>query len=535
VPGGRAGHPPVRTGPRGLASVLAAAWAVIAHTRHPATDLARCGSTLREFARGQGLTAADVLQLIADAPLEEREAVRHLFTSTGQSPRRSAAAAGLARLEDLLDVDLGSSMMGGKGRMVGRHLGDLVGLVVAGLCAYIVIGGLVEGDSLLLGETAGPIGLILFALLVAVLGLYEALHTSATQLKMADLGAVADRYPRAARLHRQFRTDAGLSRFLAGRQAVVILTVFFCSPLASFPSLHHWPFTELPLPGVLHALVAVGIPGALCVYWLGQLFPQFLATRHAVQLTNSRVVGAAFRGAFALESLGLARPGFWLASLDRRSSNPIPSSPALRWQQAAREVDGYGIVGIVREWRVATTASRLQAATTMRVHQRLPLVLDASMLLPGVPAELVLEAKATRGSAPLALQATEHREEVLPAGDRRFHKVMVPMVGSLVDGDALRVSMSATYPTRVGHDLVIIDRPVRFALFRVIAETTPAVVPPAVLRTYRIGADLGDCVEVGLPMVVEPEVDADHGASINVVVTFPAPGTLLTLDWEVRP
>jgi hypothetical protein len=490
---------------------------------------------LRQLVCSEGLATADVLQMLYAAPHEEREAVRRLLEATGDPPARRAAARGLERLEDLLGVDLGSSAIGGFRRRGSRRLGDLVGLVVAPVCAYIVIGGLIEGDSLLLGNTAGASGLALFMLLLAMLALYEALHTSATQLKLADLGAIAERYPRAARLHRRFRTDAGLSRFLAGRQGVVILTVFFCSPLASFPSLHHWPLTDVPLPGFIRALVAVGMPGALLVYWIGQLVPQFLATRHAVLLTNSRIVSAAFRVAFAIESLGLARPGFWLASLDRHASAPIPSSAALRWQQAAHELDGYGTVGMVREWRVGASGSRLQSSTTVRVYQRVPSLTDGSMLLPGIPSEMILHAEASRGSDLLTLQATEHREEILPTGDRRFHKVMMPTVGSLLDGDILRISMAAAYPTMVGHDLVVIDRPVRFVLFRVITETTPAIVPPALLCRYRIGDGLGDLVEAAPPVVIEPEVGPDGRPSINALVPFPASGTLVTLDWEILP
>jgi hypothetical protein len=480
------------------------------------------------------LARADVVQLLADAPDEEQEAVARLLDGDGDPPDRRAAAAGLARLEDLLDIDLGSSALSGVWRAVGRRLGDLVGIVVGPLCAYIVIGGLIEGDSLLLGDVTGAIGLVIFFALLALLGLYEALHTSATQLKLADLGAIAEEYPRAARLHRRFRTDAGLSRFLAGRQGVVILTVFFCSPLASFPALTHWPLTSAPLPGFMRALVTIGIPGALFVYWIGQLVPQFLATKHAVALTNSRIVGAAFRGAFAIESLGLARPGFWLAALDRKSSPPIPSSAALRWQQAAREVDGYGTVGMVREWRITESGSWLNSSTSTRVYQRLPSLTDASMLLPGAPAELMVQADATRGGETLALQATEHREELLATGDRQFHKGILPTIGSLLPGDMLRVSMAATYSTVVGHDLVVVDRPARFVLFRVITEVTSAVVPPALLRTYRIGDGLGDLVETAPPLVLEPEIGPDGRLSIDTVVAFPAPGALLTLDWEVR-
>jgi hypothetical protein len=498
----------------------------------PPRGLQLCSSALRRVAAAEGLAPADLVQLLGNATEQERETIGPLLE--GEEPKcRLAAASALAKLEDALGTDLGSNVLCGRWTRLGQLLGDLVGFVIGPFCGYLVIAGLIEGDSLLLGNSMGPLGLLLLLVLLALLGLYEALHTSATQLKIADLGAVAERYPRAAHLHRRFRTDAGLSRFLAGRQMVVIITVFFCSPLASFPNLHHWPLTNVPLPGIVGALVTVGMPGALFVYWFGQIIPQFLATRHAVALTNSRIVGLAFKGAFALESLGVSRPAEWIAGLDRRSSTPIPSSAALRWQQAAREVDGYGVVGIVREWRVGADTSRLNATTSMRVYKRAASFTDGSMLLPGAPTELVLQADAVREEHPLSLQASEHLEEILPTGDRRFHKPILPAVGSFLSDDTVRVSMAAIYPGVVGRDLVVVDRPARFVLFRVSTECLPSAVPPARLRSYRIGDGLGDIVETGPPLVIEPEEGPEGRFVINALVAFPAPGTLHTLDWEV--
>ena len=502
-------------------------------TRGRSGDLHFCASKLMETAESAGLSSADLTQLLSDATEEEQAALSAIIAGDGDPPPRKATVGALVRLEDALGVDLGSSSLHGRWSGAGRRAADLIGLVLGPFCGYLVVAGLIEGDSLLLGDSVGPFGLVLFVALLALLGLYEALHTSATQLKLADLGAVADQFPRAAQLHRRFRSDSGLSRFLAGRQMVVIVTVFFCSPLASFPSLTHWPLTDAPLPGVVRALVAVGMPGALFVYWFGQIIPQFLATRHAVKLTDSRIVGLAFKGAFALESLGVARPGVWIAGLDHTTSTPIPSSAALRWQQAAGEVDGHGVVGIVRDWRIGEDGSQLSASTNIRVYQPGSSLTDASMLVPGSPAELMLRAEASRGGGGLALQATDHREEILQSGDLRFHKPVLPSVGSFHENDSIRVAMTANYRGTVGHDLVIVDRPARFVLFRVATDFLPASVPPAVLRTYRIGDGLGDLDALGGERVLEPVVEADGQVVITALIAFPAPGTLHILDWEV--
>jgi hypothetical protein len=500
--------------------------------QHPPGDLALAKSKLDDVAANAGLDADDLLQLISEAPNTEREALRAMLDAEATPVSRKDATNALARLEDVLGTQIGSGSLKGRWNFVGRRAADLLGLFLGPFCGYLVIGGLVEGDSLLLGKSAGPLGLFVFLGLLALLGLYEALHTSATQLKLADLGAIAEQYPRAARLHRRFRTDEGLSRFLAGRQMVVIVTVFFCSPLSSFPSLEHWPLTTAPLPGVVHVLLIVGMPGALFVYWFGQLVPQFLATRHAVGLTNSRIVALAFNGAFALESLGLARPGVWIAALDRRSSTPIPSSAAVRWQQTAQELDGYGVVGIVRDWRIGADGARLQASTNVRMYKCAQSITDASMLVPGAPNELVLKATAKRGPEALPLQATGHREELLPSGERRFHKPLLPAIGSFLERDSIRIAMAANYHGEVGQDLVVVDKPARFVLFRVCTDYLPAAAPPARLRSYRIGDGLADLHELE-ELLIEPVLEPDGRLRISAVIQFPAPGTLYVLDWEV--
>lgn len=490
-----------------------------------------CRSTVGQAVDASGLEETQVLGLVPDAPSDEQDALRALLRGEQPTGRRATARA-IARLEDVLGVDLGAEALRGRFNWFGRGLADFVGLIAGPFCGYLIVAGLIEGDSLLLGNSIGPFGLVLFLGLLAVLGLYEALHTSATQLKLADLGGIAGRYPRAARLHRRFRTDEGLSRFLAGRQMVVIVTVFFCSPLASFPHLQHWPLTTIELPGLVRALVTVGMPGALFVYWFGQLVPQFLATRHAVKLTNAAVVELAFKGAFALEALGLARPGKWLAALDRRRSEPIPSSGSLRWEQSARELDGFGVVGVVRDWTVGDGGSELRATTNVRIYQREPTLTDGSMLVPGAPCELLLRADAQRGAETLSLQPTEHREEILASGDRRFHKPVLPVVGSFLAGDEIRVSMSASYAGMIGRDLVVVDRPARFVLFRVRTEFLPESVPAAVLRSYRVGDGLADLALTG-EVLIEPTVTEAGELTISALVAFPPSDTLHVLDWEV--
>jgi hypothetical protein len=158
---------------------------------------------------------------------------------------------------------------------------------------------------------------------------------AAVQIRRADLGALSDTHPRALRLQARLRGASGIDRFLAGRQIVVVFTVFFVARLSSCPTLDHIPLTQVGLPAATRPLLGVAIPGALFVLWFGQLVPQFVATRRALKLANSRLGSAACSSALALGSTGLAHLGFWIAGRLQGEPERIPSSRRSRWEQSA--------------------------------------------------------------------------------------------------------------------------------------------------------------------------------------------------------
>jgi hypothetical protein len=497
-----------------------------------AADLSHCAERTRTVVESLGLTRSHLLRLIGRAT-PERLAALDTLLGLGRRTRRTAIREVLVKLEDRLDVDLGSDQLRGGAARVGAHLASVFGAILGIGCGYIVIGGLLEGDSLMLGDSAGPMGLVIFLGVLALLATFEALHVSAAILKIADLGALSEKYPRAAELHRRFHTDDGLARFLAGRQLIVVGTVFLCSSLSSFPDLTYLPFTDIPLPSMLLPLIVIGMPGALFVLWYGQLAPQFIATRHAVQLTNTRLAGFAFRLAYGLEAAGLARVGFWVAAWDT-TTEKIPFSAALRWRQSAEEVDGVGIVGLVRDWTVDAAGVELRATSTQRVYETgLTAVTDGSMLIPGAPAQLRLEAEGAGASGrPVQLAPTEHREELLPTGARRFHKPLVSAIGSFDEGDTLLIRLAAKYTSGVGQDVVHVEHPVRFVAFLVTPTAMPREMAPATLRTFNVGTGLGDLTEIAAEPV-EPVEGPDGVPVLNHVIDFPPPNTLYVLDWEV--
>jgi hypothetical protein len=146
---------------------------------------------------------------------------------------------------------------------------------------------------------------------------------------------------------------------------------------------------------------------------------------------------------------------------------------------------------------------------------------------------MTLDAHAVRpNSGRIPLAPSEHREETLPTGDRRFHKPLLSAVGGFRTGDTLHVTIDADYPSDPARDLVHIDRPVRYVLFRVVPEHQPVVMGPATLRTYSVGDGLGDLTESRAVIRIEPELS--NGLPVlEHTIKFPPPDTLYVLEWEI--
>jgi hypothetical protein len=495
-------------------------------------NLDRYAKRLRSTVNELGISRTQLVQLL-NGPSPAELGALDAMLSGGSAAGRDAVREVLIRLEDRLGANLGSGELCSRLDLVGKHLASVVGGILGVFCCYIIVGGLLAGQSLLLGNGAGPAALLLFMAVLAVLATFEALHVSAAILKIADLGALAERHPRAAALHRRFHTDDGLARFLAGRQLVVVGTVFLCSSMSSFPNMTELPFTSIPVPPQLHPLLVVGMPGALFVLWFGQLAPQFIATRHAVKLTDTRLAGLAFRLAYGFEAAGLARVGFWASAWDTTAER-IPFSAALLWKQAAEDVDGVGAVGLIRDWSVDSESAELRATSALRVYKAgSTSITDTSMLVPSAPSSLTLEADARRGDGgAIDLLPTERREEDLAGGDRRFHVPLTSAIGSFRPGDVLRVKLAAKYGSPVWQDIVHVDEPVRFVAFLVRPSCRPREMPPATLRTFEVGDGIGDVTEISAESI-EPTDGPDGVPMFSHVVDFPLPKTLFVLEWRV--
>jgi hypothetical protein len=194
---------------------------------------------IRKLSRLEGLSEGEAIELVNSArigvsPSRTEAVLAEIFA--GESPGDIRATVAVAheleeRFGEPLKTDLASPLA-----RLGWVLARIFGTALGVSCTYLVVGGLLEGESERFPAAPGPLGLFVFAFALAFLGLFEALHTSVTQLRLADLRGVAETYPRALALHRRFRDEEGISRVLAGRQIVVVIRSFSSPVSPAFPT-----------------------------------------------------------------------------------------------------------------------------------------------------------------------------------------------------------------------------------------------------------------------------------------------------------
>lgn len=465
-------------------------------------------------------------------PARTQRVLAQLFA--GELPVDVKGTVALAHdLEQRFDLTLPTDGLAGPIARAGWMFARCIGVVLGVSCLYLVVGGLLLGESERFGGLSGPAALVVFGASLAFLGLFEAMHTSVTQLRLADLRGLADTYPRTLVAHRRFRDDTGISRVLAGRQIVVVITVFVVAGLSSFPHMEMLPFTDVEIPTLFLPAIEIGFPGALVVLWVAQLMPQYYATRNAVAMMNTRIATWALDLAFALDAMGIADPSRWVFS-SAHAHERIPISPALQWEQNAAEVEGDGLLSVKYNWQCRRDGATLEAVSTTAVRRDgHPLVDDSSLTLPSGSSALSISSDiagangATRICAP-----TDYAEDPLPGGQVRLHKPVAPAVGSFTSGDRIQVAVDAVYSRPLQRDSVLVERPTRFMIWRLSLEDSALRVSDVTIRTYRVEGGPGDLTPTGEELRLRPEPDSSQ-TSFSYAVAFPPSNTLFVFEWEV--
>ncbi len=98
-----------------------------------------------------------------------------------------------------------------------------------------------------------------------------------------------------------------LSKFLMGRQVMVIFCQFFLGNLASYPGMVFFPWTNDPFPSLFKKiLVDTGLLNVVFVTTFGSLVPQLIATRYPVQMMNTIPVRLIVIISLGIEASGIA-------------------------------------------------------------------------------------------------------------------------------------------------------------------------------------------------------------------------------------
>jgi Silicon transporter len=406
-----------------------------------------------------------------------------------QAPADHHAFRELIReIETLLNVEIDPSALDPPWVHVVKAAPKVVAAILFVVTSYVILGGLLSGESDLISDPA--FAFLAFLFLLSLLAAVEALHISVTLLRLKDLNAVRDEYPRTFASHKIFRHEHGTERFLAGRQLFVIVTVFFAARLTSFPGMDTVPLLDWTFPEWFRKLfLEYGIAGALFLLWFGQLTPQFFANRRPKAFMNSWAIAKLFKLALVLESIGITDPGGWFANRVS-AEDSIPVSAEERYRQAVEEIDGAGAVGVKKVWTISgddratltcETSFVFAAPGTEGTSDETIAVAGPVTRLDGA-AELLSEDGTQReivASGP-QLQAREDGSGVVVQS-------VQPRFGSFAKGDVLILRTELEFPESSGFDQTSITRPTQYMLVRVELRGEPKAVRGARVQGYELG------------------------------------------------
>lgn len=380
----------------------------------------------------------------------------------------------LVLLDEALDLDLTCRMSFHPLSLAMHYLQRGVAALLMVFTLYMLI----AGQQATYPDT-WPLRLLGFFALLGVLAVYEGLQISTALLRLKDLYSLRDRYPRAHGLHRLFRTEEGLRKFFAGRQFFVVIVVFFAAQLTAMSTPETLPWIDIPTPQWFERTFGLvfwdlGIAGALCTLWVGQLAPQFLANRVPVRFLEMPGMPLALRAAILLDEIGITTPGTWLANL-AGGHESVPPSPREAYREYVEDIHQYGTVGIRKLWRVTPSSTSLEYQMAAVIHRGgLDTLADDGLYLYGsgfLPRFSGVIISADGSERPI--------EHVANAAERvngvtQFQQLVTPETGHYLPGDTLVLKTTVEFETNVGEDVVVLDRPTKYVAFRIVLEGEPS-------------------------------------------------------------
>jgi hypothetical protein len=233
-----------------------------------------------------------------------------------------------------------------------RIMFSLLGLV----CIYMLVNALASGKSSVLFFSENP-GYSVFAvsLLMCVLFILEGTQISIASLRLKDIDLASNVKSSVRKLHSKYKIEGNAQDYLAGRQLLTIITVFFISRICSFPDVEVIPGTSTTIPEVLQPWFPVlffdfGILAALVALWLAQLTPQFWANKQPLRFLSLPIANLTVRLSHAFESIGITDLGYFLTA-SIVPEKPIPTSAREQYESSVTS-NGYAATGVTMNWKL---------------------------------------------------------------------------------------------------------------------------------------------------------------------------------------
>lgn len=425
------------------------------------------------------------------------------------------------------DIETDASLIAGKLVRFGAIVRDCFALCLMALVGYLVIGGVLTTGGNALARLAG------LAVLLAVLAAVEGLHTCVTMLKLKNLSALRATYPRAFQIHRLFKSDAGVKRFLAGRQLFVIAIVFFVAQMTTFAKLDAFPGTHTKIPELIRVpLVGWGLAGALFVLWVGQLAPQFYAARHPVRFLNLPGMDVLFHAALLLEAIGFARTGDWLIAL-ARGSQAIPPSPEEVFAFAAAE-RGFGALTVRNTVAVAPEAIQSDYEAVYLISgQPLTSFLERGVIhrQPCRTSHSDANLISTRdGETHRIARVFEVDEDKLDDGSKRAIQTVSCNAGYFASDDVVSVAVKSDYDALSSCCLDVLV-PTKRLTAKIVFEGAPHIFN-CTLQLFEDTGTEGYIQKLSVPLPTR--VDEQGRLSFSLDEHFPRQGNRYLITWTVQ-
>jgi hypothetical protein len=372
---------------------------------------------------------------------------------------------------------------------------------------YMVIGGIIEGQSgLIKGKGNVLVALAALGLMIIIIAALEGLQISVMALRLKDVSGETS-YPRAISLHRRFKSAQNTNRFLAGRQLLVVVVVYFAAQLTSFPEMTKLPFINVTLPENLvctvfrYIFLKSGVLGALLILWFGQLVPQFVANNNPIYFLNMFGMGMFLQISYRIESLQLTRPADWAVATLTRAARRLGTeerpyihiSLREKYRQEAEQIQGYGIVMQSRSWEIRPNTAQLSYKSIYVIYApNLNKLLDRSLVVKESPRKLLFSSKLIRNGTEIP-KALEPRVSDEDNGDgwRLFQMEISSLKGTFQPGDTIQTKIEMEFSFERSSNLHLladqlhISKPTRYIMLRAFFVRDPYAIRNSQIQVFR--------------------------------------------------